>query len=77
MGALDMLVRWKDQTESWIKFRDMKESHSVEMVEFAKLKGIDDEPAFAWWTPIHPMENGCDLVINQSSCPKNNSHAWF
>ena len=48
MGALDMLVRWKDQTESWIKFSDMKESHSVEMVEFAKLKGIDDEPAFAW-----------------------------
>ena len=29
----------------------MKESHPVEMVEFVKLKGIDDEPAFAWWTP--------------------------
>ena len=47
----DMLVRWKDQTESWIKLSDMKELHPVETVEFARLNGIDDEPAFAWRTP--------------------------
>ena len=44
----DVLVRWKDQTESWIKMSDMKESYPVETAEFAKLKGIDDD---AWWTP--------------------------
>ena len=43
----DMLVRLKGQTESWIKLSDMKESHPVETVEFAKLKGINDEPAFS------------------------------
>ena len=47
----DMLVRWKDQTESWIKLSDMKESYPVETAEFAKLKGIDDGPVFAWLTP--------------------------
>ena len=51
MTGWNMLVRWKDQTESWVKLSDMKESHPVEMAEFAKLKGINDEPAFAWWTP--------------------------
>ena len=45
-----MLVRWKDQMESWIKLSDMKESHPVVTAEFAKLKGINDKPAFVWWT---------------------------
>ena len=46
MAGWDMLVRWKDQTESWIKLSDMKESHPVEMAEFTKLGDIDDKPAF-------------------------------
>lgn len=46
-----LLVRWKDQTESWIKLADMKESHPVEVAEYAKARGIDREPAFAWWVP--------------------------
>jgi hypothetical protein len=29
----------------------MKESHPVEVAEFAKAKGIDDEAAFAYWVP--------------------------
>lgn len=31
--------------------KDMKESHPVETAEFAKARGISDEPAFAWWVP--------------------------
>jgi hypothetical protein len=29
----------------------MKESHPVEVAEFAKARGIDGEPAFVWWVP--------------------------
>ena len=29
----------------------MKESHPLEVAEFAKAKGIDDQPVFAWWVP--------------------------
>ena len=29
----------------------MKESHPVEMAEFATAKGIEGEPAFCWWVP--------------------------
>jgi len=46
-----LLVKWKDDSESWIKLCDMKESHPVEVAEFAKARGIDREPAFAWWVP--------------------------
>ena len=45
------LVRWKDQSESWMRLADMKESYPIETAEFAASRGIDDEPAFAWWVP--------------------------
>ena len=46
-----LLVVWKDGTETWIPLKDLKESNPVEVAEFAKAKGIDNEPAFAWWVP--------------------------
>jgi hypothetical protein len=46
-----LLVKWKDQSESWIHLKDMKESHPIEVAEFAKARGIADEPAFVWWVP--------------------------
>jgi hypothetical protein len=47
----DLLVRWKDQSESWVRLADMKEAHPVETAEYAKSRGIDHEAAFAWWVP--------------------------
>jgi hypothetical protein len=44
-------VAWKDGSETWIPLKDLKESNPVEVAEFAKAKGIQDEPAFAWWVP--------------------------
>ena len=46
-----LLVKWRDQSESWVKLSDLKESHPVETAEFAKLSGLHDEPGFAWWVP--------------------------
>jgi hypothetical protein len=46
-----ILVRWKDGSESWIHLKDLKESHPVELADYAKARGIDDEPAFKWWVP--------------------------
>ena len=38
-----------DGSESWIHLKDMKESHPVEVAEFARARGITDELAFEWW----------------------------
>jgi Reverse transcriptase (RNA-dependent DNA polymerase) len=46
-----LLVRWKDGSEAWVGLKDMKEAHPVETAEFAKSRGIENEPAFAWWVP--------------------------
>ena len=44
----NLLVQWKDWSETWIPFKDMKNSHPVETSEFACARGIDDEVAFRY-----------------------------
>ena len=47
----DLCILWKDGTQQWIALKDLKESNPVEVAEYAKANGIDDEPAFKWWVP--------------------------
>ena len=47
-----LLVKWKDGSESCIHLKDLKESHPIEVAEYAKSHGISDETAFAWWVPF-------------------------
>ena len=47
----EILVRWNDGSDDWVALKDLKASFPVELAEFAVMKGIDDQPAFAWWIP--------------------------
>ena len=47
----DFYVTWKDGSSNWIPLKDMKESFPIEVADYAICKGIQDEPAFAWWVP--------------------------
>ena len=51
MKEWKLLIKWKDKSKAWINLADMKEAHPVETVEYARAKGISNEPAFAWWVP--------------------------
>ena len=44
-------VQWKDGTDGWVPLKELKESHPVELAEYAEAECIIDEPAFAWWAP--------------------------
>ena len=46
-----LCCQWKDGSTSWENLVDLKESHPVETAEYAKIVGIDHEPAFNWWVP--------------------------
>ena len=46
-----LLVQWADDSETWVPLRHLKESNPIEVAEFARARGIDDQPAFAWWIP--------------------------
>ena len=51
MKGWKLLIKWKDKYKAWINLADMKEVHPVETAEYARARGISNEPAFAWWVP--------------------------
>ena len=57
-----LLVQFKDGYEQWIPLKVLKESNPIEVAEFAKARGIDDEPAFHWWVTYTLRER--DRIIS-------------
>ena len=47
----ELLIKWKDGSETWTPLKDMKESYMVQTAEYAVQNKIHEEPAFAWWVP--------------------------
>ena len=54
---------WTTGGSSWIPLADAKESNPIEVAEYAISRGIQSEPAFAWWVP-HVIKKR-DRVIKQ------------
>ena len=44
----EFLGKWKDGSTNWISLKDMKESYTPQVAEYAVASHIDQEPAFAW-----------------------------
>ena len=42
---------WKDGSLDWIPLKDLKESHPIQVAEYAINNKLVLEPAFAWWVP--------------------------
>ena len=47
-----LLVSWRDGSTDWVKLKDIKDSHPVQVAEYATSNRIADQPAFKWWVPI-------------------------
>ncbi len=45
------LVKWGDESQQWIDLKILKESNPVQVGAYVIARGIQDEPAFAWWVP--------------------------
>ena len=45
----ELLISWKDGTQSWVRLADMKESFPVEVAKHAIGNEMSEEPAFIWW----------------------------
>jgi hypothetical protein len=46
-----LLIKWKDGMMDWLTLKDLKESYTVQVVEFAVANKIAEQPGFAWWVP--------------------------
>jgi len=45
------LCQWNDGSTSWHTLKDVKESHLLQVAQYAINNGLSEEPAFAWWVP--------------------------
>ena len=46
------LVHFKDGDEKWVPLKLLKETNPIEIAKFVTARGIENEPAFAWWVPF-------------------------
>ena len=53
----------------------MKESLPVELAEYARARGISDEPAFAWWLP-HTLRKRDVILANLSTRVCKTTHKY-
>ena len=70
-----LLVKWRDQSESWVKLSELKESHPVETAGFAKSRGIDDKSAFAWWVP-HTLKKRNAFISAMKTRLRKTTHKY-
>ena len=75
MTGWKLLVKWKDQSEAWVKLSELKVSHPVETAEFAKSRGIDDETAFAWWVP-HTLRKRNAIISAIKTSLRKTTHKY-
>jgi hypothetical protein len=69
------LVQWSDGTRQWIDLKLLKESNPVQVGEYVISRGIQDEPAFAWWVP-YTMRKRDVIVAAIKSRLKKTSHKY-
>ncbi len=63
---LEVCCDWKDDSTSWKKLSDLKDSHPLQFAEFALSVGIANEPAFDWWVTWVLKKRDC--IISLVNC---------
>ena len=61
--------------ESWVMLVDMKQSHPVEMAEFARARGISNEVAYAWWIP-YTLRKRDVILSSMKTCIQKTTHKY-
>ena len=63
-AGVELCCKWKDGTTSYQPLSLLKESHPVQVAEFAVAMGIDNDPAFNWWVkPVLKRRNIFNLSL--------------
>ena len=51
MKGWEILMHVKDQSLVWVPLKVAKESHPIELADYAVANHLTEEPAFKWWAP--------------------------
>jgi hypothetical protein len=74
----ELCCEWKDGSTSWQKLADLKESHPLQVAEFAFAAQIADEPAFNWWVSwvLKKRDRIISLVKRRSARYHKRTHKY-
>lgn len=68
-------IAWRDGTDSWVPLKELKETNPVDVAEFVTSKGIQDEPAFAWWVP-YTLKKRDRIIAAVKARTKKKTHMY-
>ena len=70
-----LFVNWRDKSSSWVPLKDLKESHPVQVAEYAVANKISEEPAFRWW--VKPVLKKRDrIIMKMKSAYRRKTHKY-
>jgi hypothetical protein len=69
------LIKFGDGSCQWIDLKILKESNPVQVVEYIIARGLQDEPAFAWWVP-YVMRKRNIIVSSIKSRVRKTTHKY-
>eukprot|EP00804_Cyclotella_cryptica_P017310 CCRYP_020331-RA/>CCRYP_020331-RA protein AED:0.23 eAED:0.25 QI:0/-1/0/1/-1/1/1/0/484 len=74
----ELCCEWKDGSTSWQKLSDLKESHPLQVAEFAFAAQIANEPAFNWWVSwvLKKTDRIVSLVKRRSARYHKRTHKY-
>eukprot|EP00804_Cyclotella_cryptica_P016150 CCRYP_004245-RA/>CCRYP_004245-RA protein AED:0.42 eAED:0.42 QI:0/-1/1/1/-1/0/1/0/129 len=74
----ELCCEWKDGSTSWQKLSDLKESHPLQVAEFAFAAQIANEPAFNWWVNwvLKKRDRIISLVKHRSAQYHKRTHQY-
>ena len=67
-------IKWKDGTMNWVPLSTLKESNPVDVADYVMARGLESEPAFAWWVPYTLRKR--DVIVSAiTSRVRKRSHS--
>ena len=61
--------------KQWCDLKDLKESHPIEVAEYAVTHKIDDMPAFVWWVP-YTLKKRDRIILAVKSRIRRTTHKY-
>ena len=71
----ELLLKWKDGSETWVPLKDAKESFPLQVAEYSVQARIQEEPAFAWWVP-HVFKKRSQIIAKVKSKYWQRTHKY-
>ena len=65
LAGWDIEVEWVDGSSSWFPLKEVKNSNSVELAEYAMHNRLNLEPAFDWWVRDTLKRKKCLIKLSQ------------